>query len=84
MGHPTQNIPYMHLSCNEIDLRFVFRYKNTWPDAVQLVADGKIDVVKLVSHRFALEQAREAVEVGSGKQRSLLGVFADLAPALSS
>jgi hypothetical protein len=30
-GKEFQNLPFMHLSVNEIDLEFQYQYKNTWP-----------------------------------------------------
>ncbi|HEX9014721.1 MAG TPA: alcohol dehydrogenase catalytic domain-containing protein [Chloroflexota bacterium] len=39
---------------------FVRRMKHTYPQAIELVENGSIDVGTLVSHRFPLDQAREA------------------------
>lgn len=62
-GRPVQTIPFMYLQTTEIDLHFVFRYFNTWPKAIELVASGKIDVRPLCTHTFALQDAKAAVEV---------------------
>ncbi|KAN0062238.1 hypothetical protein ACQY0O_005419 [Thecaphora frezii] len=61
VGANFQEIPFMHLSTNEITLKFLFRYRDTWPRAIRLVASGMLDVKKLVTHRFPLEKAREAM-----------------------
>lgn len=55
----------MHLSANEIDLKFQYRYHDVYPKAISLVAAGIIDLKPLVSHRFKLEEAVEAFRVAS-------------------
>lgn len=57
-----KNFPFMHFSTNEITLKFLFRYRDTWPRAIRLVSAGKIDVKKIVTAQFPLERAKEAVE----------------------
>jgi threonine dehydrogenase-like Zn-dependent dehydrogenase len=44
-------------------------------EAMQLVADGKVDLEQLVTHEFPLEQAREAFEVACDAQESIKVVF---------
>lgn len=55
----------MHASFREIDIRFQFRYHETYPKAITLVEQGLIDLKPLVTHRFTLEQAKEAFEAAS-------------------
>jgi L-iditol 2-dehydrogenase len=43
-----------------ITLKLVRRMKHTYPRAIQLVAEGLVDVRSLVTHRFPLERAGEA------------------------
>ena len=64
-GRDFQEVPFMHLSTKEIDLRFQYRYSNTYPRAIGLVASGVIDVKPLVSHRFKLEEGLEAFKAAS-------------------
>jgi L-iditol 2-dehydrogenase len=64
----------MHLSVNEIDLKFEYRYNNTWPKAIRLVAAGLIDLKPLVTHRFQLEDAVEAFAVASDITRGSIKV----------
>ncbi|KAK0921904.1 hypothetical protein LTR57_008268 [Friedmanniomyces endolithicus] len=65
VGKDFQRIPFMHASFREIDIRFQFRYKETYPKAIMLISEGLIDLKPLVTHRFALEQGREAFEAAS-------------------
>ncbi len=62
VGKHFQTIPFMHLSTNEITLKFLFRYRDTWPKAIRLVSGGVIDVKRIVTSTFPLERAKEAVE----------------------
>jgi L-iditol 2-dehydrogenase len=46
----------------EIDIKGVFRYRNTWPKTLALVASGRINVAPLITHRYTIEEAVEAFE----------------------
>jgi L-iditol 2-dehydrogenase len=65
VGREFQNIPFMQLSVNEIDLKFQYRYNNTWPKAIRLVSAGLVNLKPLVTHRFQLEEAVKAFEIAS-------------------
>jgi len=65
VGRDVIDIPFMRLSTQEIDLQFQYRYANMWPRAIRLVKGGVVDVKRLTSHRFALEEAREAFSVAA-------------------
>ncbi|XP_067829652.1 sorbitol dehydrogenase-like [Heptranchias perlo] len=60
MGKPSANIPVLDVAIREVDIRGVFRYCNTWPEAIAMLASKRIDVKPLVTHRFPLEEALEA------------------------
>ncbi|KAL6236376.1 hypothetical protein BDW75DRAFT_239327 [Aspergillus navahoensis] len=65
VGKDFQNIPFKHMSAKEIDLRFQYRYHDTYPKAVGLVNAGLIDLQPLVSHRYRLEDGLEAFATAS-------------------
>ncbi|PBP24924.1 L-arabinitol 4-dehydrogenase [Diplocarpon rosae] len=65
VGKNEMNIPFMRLSVREIDLHFQYRYCNTWPRAIRLVQSGVIDLKRLVTHRFELEDAVKAFETAA-------------------
>jgi L-iditol 2-dehydrogenase len=50
--------------------------KNTYPRAIQLVQDHRVDVRSLVTHRFPLEQAVEAF--GTALRREGIKVVIEL------
>lgn len=65
VGKDSISLPFMHASVNEITIRGLFRYANTWPRAIRLLEDKLIDVKGLVTHRFSLENGVEAFETAS-------------------
>lgn len=60
VGKNEIKVPFMRLSTQEIDLQFQYRYCNTWPRAIRLVQNGVINLEKLVTHRFSIEEAIKA------------------------
>lgn len=64
VGHVTsETVP---LDTNEIIIKQLnvvgsFRYANTYPRGIELVASGKIDVAKLISRHFTLDEAEAAL-----------------------
>ncbi|XP_049573888.1 sorbitol dehydrogenase [Syngnathus scovelli] len=63
LGSETVTIPLLNAAVREVDIRGVFRYCNTWPMAIAMLASGKVNVKPLVTHRFPLEQAIQAFEI---------------------
>lgn len=47
----------------QINLRFINRYRDTWPSAIQCLSGGILDLKKLVSHVFPLEKAEDALHL---------------------
>ncbi|KAI9898611.1 hypothetical protein N3K66_006971 [Trichothecium roseum] len=68
------NLPFMHLSLAEIDLRFINRYRDTWPAGIACIDGGLIDVKRLVSHTFPLEQAEEGLTLASDPKNGAIKV----------
>lgn len=50
------------LIVREITLRPIFRYNNTFPTGVDLIASGKVDVKPLISKRFELSEVPQAFQ----------------------
>ena len=70
VGKPEMKIPFMRLSVQEIDLQFQYRYSNTWPRAIRLVQSGVLDMKRLVTHRFSLEDAVKAFETSADSAKT--------------
>nr|XP_039252292.1 sorbitol dehydrogenase-like [Styela clava] len=62
MGPQNVTVPLVNAAVREVDIKGVFRYCNTWPTAISMLASGQINVKPLVTHRFPLEKSQEAFE----------------------
>jgi len=57
-----QSIPLFEAADKEIDIIGSFRYSDTYPQALELVASGQINVRTLVTHRYSLLESQKAFE----------------------
>ena len=65
----------MSMGFREINMITSFRYTQSWPVILRLVADGVFgDITKLVTHRFPLERAIEAFEVCADRSQHAIKV----------
>ncbi|RVE74457.1 hypothetical protein OJAV_G00022390 [Oryzias javanicus] len=62
LGAEMATVPLINAAVREVDIRGVFRYCNTWPMAIAMLASGQVNVKPLVTHRFPLQQAVQAFE----------------------
>ena len=49
----------------------VFRYANTYPLALQLISSGAVNVIDVITHRFALEETERALTISQTDRTSL-------------
>lgn len=73
-GKDFQNIPFAYMSSREIDLKFQYRYKDTYPKAIGLVSSGLINLKPLVTHRFTLEEGEQAFQAASNPSAKAIKV----------
>lgn len=86
MGNPVQTLPISAASLREVDLVGVFRYANTYPKVIKLLASKDPllpDLGKLISHRYQgldnIPQAFEmAAKVKDEKGNLVLKVMVDM------
>ena len=62
LGHSEMTLPVEHIQNYEISVTGIFRYADTWPAAIHLVASGQVDLDSLVTGRFDLDHAAEALD----------------------
>ncbi|MGE2833743.1 NAD(P)-dependent alcohol dehydrogenase [Mycobacterium sp. SMC-4] len=60
-GAETMELPTQVIQNRELVLTGIFRYANTWPTAIALIESKRVDVDAMVTARFPLEQAAEAL-----------------------
>ncbi len=65
LGQDDVELPVSWIQNREIWVSGVFRYANTWPTGIRLVAEGKVDLDALITARFPLAEAEDALEAGS-------------------
>lgn len=56
------SVPMSFIQNNEIKLTGIFRYANTYQDAIALVAAGQIDLKSIISGYYSLEQTEQALQ----------------------
>jgi L-iditol 2-dehydrogenase len=61
MGEDTLPLPVGLVQGRELVVTGIFRYTDTWPLAIRLVASGAVELDSLVTSRFPLSQAPEAL-----------------------
>ena len=58
------SVPLAYVQTREVWVTGTFRYANTYPAAIELAATGKVDLDALVTSRFDLDHAAEALRAG--------------------
>ncbi|XP_014599501.1 PREDICTED: sorbitol dehydrogenase-like isoform X1 [Polistes canadensis] len=53
---PEVQVPLINALVREVDIRGVFRYANTYNDALELLASKKINVKPLITHNYKIEE----------------------------
>lgn len=64
MGGDDIPLPLPYIQDHELELTGTFRYANTWPTAIDLAASGRVDLDRLVTGRFALDEVSAALTCG--------------------
>jgi L-iditol 2-dehydrogenase len=71
MGGDEVLLPLSVIQERELEVTGTFRYAGTWPRAIALLASGRIDLDRLVTGTYRLDQVQEALTVGRRDQRSV-------------
>jgi L-iditol 2-dehydrogenase len=71
-----QSLPTALLQSRELTVVGLFRYANTYPDAIRLVASGQINLRALVGARLDLQETERALQMGERNPAILKTVVA--------
>ena len=63
MGSDSVSVDLPLVQSRELTICGVFRYANTYPLALQLIASGVVNVSDVISHRFSLAETEQALTV---------------------
>lgn len=61
-----------------LTLRYVRRYRHSFPRAIQWVAEGKIRVAPYLTHRFPLERTGQAFDLAAARDDGVIRAWVDL------
>jgi L-iditol 2-dehydrogenase len=64
MGGDEMPLPLSVVQERELEVTGTFRYANTWPTAIALIASGRVDVDRLVTDSYPLDRAEDALTAG--------------------
>ncbi|MGH3589776.1 MAG: zinc-binding dehydrogenase, partial [Pseudonocardiaceae bacterium] len=71
MGGDEILLPLAVIQERELELTGTFRYAGTWPRAIALIASGRINLDRLVTGTYRLDQAEQALTAGRRDQQSV-------------
>lgn len=74
MGSDTVAVEVPVVQNRELTLTGTFRYANTYPAALQLIASGQVNVSPVITHRFSIERTDDALTLARRDPRSLKAV----------
>ena len=75
MGGDDLPLPLGVLQSRGLTVTGTFRYANTWPTAVALVASGQVDLDELVTGHYPLVQSEDALLAAERDPRSIKAVI---------
>lgn len=76
MGSDVVRLDLPLIQERELTVSGIFRYANTYPLAISMLAAGQIDVDSIITHRFGLQDAEDALTLARREPRSLKAIIA--------
>lgn len=61
----------------QVDLKFINRYHHSWPQAMRLLSHGVLDLKPLVTHRYPLEKADEALRASADRSTGSIKIHVE-------
>ena len=76
--NPSVELDLVAAASREVDIRGIFRYANCYPAALQLVQEGRVNLDRMVTHRYGLDQAQTALSFADEFKNVSMKVMVDL------
>jgi len=76
-GNEEDAVPVSVARRRELTFRWCRRFKNNFPTAIAMVAEGRLDIAPLITHSFPLAKTREAFEIVAHYQDNVLKASID-------
>jgi L-iditol 2-dehydrogenase len=74
MGGDEVRLPMSALQVKEVTVTGTFRYANTYPAAIALVAAGRVQLDPLITGRFGLHEVEQALTAGSNGEDAVKAI----------
>ncbi|MFA4029364.1 MAG: hypothetical protein GDYSWBUE_000036 [Candidatus Fervidibacterota bacterium] len=71
----TTEVPLLDLITREYQVRGILRYANSYPQAVAFTILGRVNLLPMVTHRFPLDKAVEALELSDTRKDESIKVM---------
>ena len=71
MGGDKVELPLSYVQDRELTITGAFRYANTWPIAIELVASGRVDLDSMVTGHHGLDDVEAALTAGRDDPTSI-------------
>ena len=75
MGGDTLALPLGEVQNRELWVTGVFRYANTWPTAIDLVASGRVRLAPLATGHFGLDDTAAALTAARTDPRAIKSII---------
>ena len=75
---PMVSLDIVAAASREVDIRGQFRYANCYPTALALLANGKVNLDKMITQRFGLAQTQAALEFADTQKKRCLKVMIEI------
>ena len=71
-------IDVMTAICKEVDIRGIFRYANAHPTSIELVRAGRVNVKRMITHEFSLDELDEAMQLALSRDPSVVKIMINI------
>jgi len=78
LSDPEMKLPIFDAAVREVDLRGIFRYRNTYPTCISLISTGRVNAKQMITHRLKFEQLIRGFEIAKNGEDNAIKVMFNL------